>query len=301
MRGDGYDGVVLDEAAFMHQDVWTKVIRPAIEDRGGWCIFLTTPNGLNWFHDLFLSKKTDHSGRWECWQRPSSENPLMSAEALAETIDEIGPRSYQQEFEAKFVSQDGAIWGAEYFGDWFWLDDWPADTYTTQIAVDPSLGKTEQSDYSAIVVGKLDITTGLIALSADIERRDPTKLCEDIVTIAMRERPDWVTLEGNGFQSVLMPEISRIAYQRGYMIPIRCTYNKIEKTARIKGSWTPYLNQKVIRLVGRHRGNKLLYDQLVNFPLKGHHDDGPDAGDMVIRAMWDYVTSPESESTEVIA
>ena len=53
LRGEGLDGVVLDEAAMMHPDAWFKVIRPALMDKLGWALFCTTPRGKNWYYKLY--------------------------------------------------------------------------------------------------------------------------------------------------------------------------------------------------------------------------------------------------------
>jgi hypothetical protein len=47
------DGLVFDEAAFCQENAWQQVLRPMLSDRGGWAMFITTPNGCNWFFDLF--------------------------------------------------------------------------------------------------------------------------------------------------------------------------------------------------------------------------------------------------------
>lgn len=53
LRGPGLDFVVLDEAAFMPASVWPEVIRPMLVHSRGAALFLSTPNGKNWFYDLF--------------------------------------------------------------------------------------------------------------------------------------------------------------------------------------------------------------------------------------------------------
>ena len=53
LRGAGLDGVVLDEAAYVKEEAWTESLRPALADRQGWALFISTPNGLNWFHRLY--------------------------------------------------------------------------------------------------------------------------------------------------------------------------------------------------------------------------------------------------------
>ena len=54
LRGAGLSGVVLDEAAFMDAEVWFEVIRPALADKEGWALFISTPDGTaSWFYDLW--------------------------------------------------------------------------------------------------------------------------------------------------------------------------------------------------------------------------------------------------------
>ena len=43
LRGRSLAGVVLDEAAFMESEVWFEVIRPALADKQGWALFISTP------------------------------------------------------------------------------------------------------------------------------------------------------------------------------------------------------------------------------------------------------------------
>ena len=54
LRGRSLAGVVLDEAAFMDAEVWFEVIRPALADKQGWALFISTPDGTaSWFYDLW--------------------------------------------------------------------------------------------------------------------------------------------------------------------------------------------------------------------------------------------------------
>src|SRR5262245_14538783 len=49
---EGLDGLVVDEAARVRKEAW-DFLRPTLADRQGWAIFITTPKGFNWVHDLF--------------------------------------------------------------------------------------------------------------------------------------------------------------------------------------------------------------------------------------------------------
>ena len=74
LRGVGLDGVVLDEAAFMKEEAWVNGIRPALSDRQGWAMFLTTPCGMNWIADragfrrVTGSSKRSKPKSTRCWR-----------------------------------------------------------------------------------------------------------------------------------------------------------------------------------------------------------------------------------------
>jgi len=53
IRGYGFKGLVIDEAAVIPADVWHYVLRPTIAQTLGWAVFVSTPKGRNWFYDLF--------------------------------------------------------------------------------------------------------------------------------------------------------------------------------------------------------------------------------------------------------
>ena len=44
LRGEGLDYVCIDEAAFLSERAWTEAIRPSLSDRGGGCLFISTPD-----------------------------------------------------------------------------------------------------------------------------------------------------------------------------------------------------------------------------------------------------------------
>jgi len=89
-RGAGLHGVVLDEAAFLSKYSWEGVIRPMLLTTRGWALFIGTPNGMNWFKDLYeqgaihnkVSMKTHKEGKRSCpiWTAESLPNPKPKKE-----------------------------------------------------------------------------------------------------------------------------------------------------------------------------------------------------------------------------
>ena len=113
LRGAGLDFVVLDECAFMKENVWSEVIRPTLTERQGGALFISTPKGYNWFEKLFHS--AENNDGWERWQLPTKTNPFVPESELEIARKEIGSYLYSQEYEAKFVELTGGMFQADWF------------------------------------------------------------------------------------------------------------------------------------------------------------------------------------------
>jgi hypothetical protein len=101
LRGTGLDGVVLDEAAYVKEEAWTESLRPALPDRQGWALFISTPDGLNWFHRLY--ERAARLAGWQAWQCPTWENPRIAPEELDHAREQMGELVFRQEFGAEFL------------------------------------------------------------------------------------------------------------------------------------------------------------------------------------------------------
>jgi predicted phage terminase large subunit-like protein len=278
LRGAGLDGVVMDEAAFTERRVWSEVIRPMLADRNGWAMFLTSPNGCNWFYDLFHSAAASD---WQRWQRPTSDNPLIGPSELAAARRDVGPRIYAQEFEAKFTEEDGATFPVEYFPDSIWFDQWPSgnDTVFRCLGVDPSLGRSELSDFSGIASVLLH-KDGTFYAACDLDRRPPNQILQDAIGIYRQFPAQAIGIEAVAFQSMLLDEFRRLT--RGQDVHPFGLTDPLPKKQRIM-RLDPLLAQGRLKFLRGHRGTELLVEQLRGFPLKKYHDDGPDALEMAIR------------------
>jgi len=115
LRGPGLDGLVIDEAAHQSEEVW-QVLRPALSDRRGWAIFISTPsykrNG-KWFKRLFLDAQSRPG--WESWRYPTSANPIIYPDEIEEARQTIAPLLFRQEYLAEFIDTEGAIFKADWF------------------------------------------------------------------------------------------------------------------------------------------------------------------------------------------
>jgi len=110
LRGESLDGAVLDECAFMKRGVWFEAIRPALSDRKGWAMFISTPNGAsNWFHKLYGLGLDSAEPDWASWQFPTSSNPFIAAQEIEAARRVLPERVFRQEYLAQFSDSAGAV------------------------------------------------------------------------------------------------------------------------------------------------------------------------------------------------
>ena len=110
MRGVSLDFVVLDEAAFMPQTVWSEVLRPTLSDRKGGAVFISTPRGYNWFYDLWAD--STHKDNWENFQYTTVEGGNVTPEEVEDAKQDMDLKTYRQEYLASFETAGHLIYHA---------------------------------------------------------------------------------------------------------------------------------------------------------------------------------------------
>ena len=112
LRGIYLDMCVMDEVADMPESIFPEVIRPALSDRKGSCTFIGTPQGHNYFHDLW-----EAAASTEGWARKiykASETSLLDEEELEAAKATMTEDQYNQEFECSWVANvPGSVYGKE--------------------------------------------------------------------------------------------------------------------------------------------------------------------------------------------
>jgi phage terminase large subunit-like protein len=111
LRGAGLDLVVLDEAAFMDPSVWPEVVRPMLLDRKGRALFLSSPNGKNWFWQLY-QMGVQRKRSWRQFHFTSYENPILDPDDLEAIQYQTPERIWRQEYLAEFVDDLGQVFRA---------------------------------------------------------------------------------------------------------------------------------------------------------------------------------------------
>lgn len=277
LRGDGLDGAVLDEAAFMSHEAWAACIRPALADKQGWAMFLTTPQGLNWFYELWMD--IPHRPGWRGWQRPSSDNPIITPNELQGARREMGEHRFAQEFEAQFLSPGGghfkALWWEPRY-DWrgekhVALPDgkvFHVENLTTYATVDLAASVKTTADYSVVMVFGRAPDGRVVVLDVDRARREGP----DLVPAMRRAVTKWdlssVWVERVGFQLAIVQEAQRAG------VPVRELETKGDKVARSLPATAAFEGGRLL-LPRTAPWLDALVSELLSFP-NGQHDDQVD-------------------------
>jgi phage terminase large subunit len=110
LRGQYFDGVILDEIGDQNPKIWTEILRPALADRMGWCLFIGTPKGQNHFKDL--RDRAEDTPDWGLLEFKASETSIVDESELKAARAEMGEDKYQQEFECSFhAAVEGSYYG----------------------------------------------------------------------------------------------------------------------------------------------------------------------------------------------
>jgi phage FluMu gp28-like protein len=112
LRGFTADLVVMDEAAFMPEDVIASVIFPMLATTNGSAIMLSTP----WGRDHIYYRSFKNSSYWS--QHVKAEQcPLITKTFLEEQRRDIGELRYKMEYEAEFVEDQNSFFKQDLIRD----------------------------------------------------------------------------------------------------------------------------------------------------------------------------------------
>ena len=100
-------GIVVDETQSQKPELYERVLRPILAANGGWIWFLGTPRLKDHFHKLFI-----YAGEKEGWQNyhlSAETSGIIPMEELMEIKSQTPQDLYEQEYEAKFLDGEGAV------------------------------------------------------------------------------------------------------------------------------------------------------------------------------------------------
>lgn len=113
LRGQAFDGVVLDEYADMPPSLFPVIVRPALTDRKGFCVVVGTVKGRNQLWQTYEVAKNDPQN-WYTAYLKASETHLIDEQELADARRQMAPEQYDSEFECDpYAAILGAYYGKQ--------------------------------------------------------------------------------------------------------------------------------------------------------------------------------------------
>jgi hypothetical protein len=110
IRGLGLTFAVFDEFADVPAAAWTDVVRPALADNEGRCLFIGTPKGYNHFYDVHQSFLEGSEPDGEAFSFTTLQGGYVSPEEVEASRRSLSLRQFRQEFEASFENVAGRVY-----------------------------------------------------------------------------------------------------------------------------------------------------------------------------------------------
>jgi len=113
LRGLSLSFAVFDEAADIIEEMWTKIVRPALADQQGDALFLGTPKvsaGSKWFYDLYCDGLDPGKPNIFSYTIKTLDAGIVPKEEIEEAKRTMPEFVFRTEFEASFESPTGKVY-----------------------------------------------------------------------------------------------------------------------------------------------------------------------------------------------
>lgn len=278
LRGVSLTYVVLDEAAFIKQDIWEKVIRASLSDKKGRALFISTPSGRNWFYDIYKLGRDETDDEWKSWLFTTEDNETIDPKEVEAAKRTLSSFAFKQEYLASFDNAGSDIFKEE----WFKTKPEPSEGQYV-VAIDlagfeaASGAKNKRLDEHAIAIVKVLDNGDWWVRKIDHGRWDVMTAAVHILKTVREYRPIATGIERGALKNAVLPYLSDLMRKNNVYTHIHdLTHGNKKKTDRVVWS-----------LQGRMEHGRVSFnededwsefkDQLIMFPTAGVHDDLVDA------------------------
>ena len=266
-RGRKYKRVVIDEAAHARhlKTTWQRAIAPTLTDYEGEAWFISTPNGINYFHELYQRGQDDAYPDWASFQMPTSVNPFMSDLEIERAREDLPELVFAQEYLAEFVTFGAGLVKPQHIQAGIAPADLPV-----VLGVDLAISEKQGADWTAIAALSRDPQTGRVYVR-EIERFRAGfhDVLNRIKAAAARWHPVAIAIEQVQYQAAVVQELHRTT-----RLPVKGIRPDKDKVTR----FLPLLTRYEQRLVDHDPSGVPAWfrEELMAFP-EGSHEDGVDA------------------------
>jgi phage terminase large subunit-like protein len=279
LRGVSLTYVVLDECAFIKEDVWQKIIRASLSDKKGRALFISTPSGRNWFYDVFKLGQEESDEEWKSWHFTTKDNETIDPKEIEAAERTLSSFAFKQEYLSSF---DNA--GQDVFKEQ-WLKYAPEPTYGSYvIAIDlagfEDVGKNagaakKRLDESAISIVKV-CDDGSWWVKDIIHGRWDIRETASRILMAVRDhQPIAVGIERGALKNAVMHYLEDLMRKNNIYCHISdLTHGNKKKTDRVVWALQGRFEHGRISLNEDIKDDwKEFIDQYLMFPTSGVHDD----------------------------
>lgn len=112
LRGYTLTYLIVDEAAYIKNDVWNTVLRPTVLVKGKKVLFISTPKGRNWFYDVAMRGYNEEYPTYQTFHATSFDTPFITSEELEEAKLSLPESIYKQEILAEFIDDGGEVFSS---------------------------------------------------------------------------------------------------------------------------------------------------------------------------------------------
>jgi phage terminase large subunit-like protein len=280
LRGVSLTYLVMDEVAFIKEDVWQKILRAALSDKKGRALFISTPSGRNWFYDVFKMGQEGTDEEWKSWHFTTADNETIDPKEIEAAKRSLSSFAFKQEYLSSFDTAGADVFKQE----WVKKGAEPSNgSYVIAIDLagfeDIAAGSQNKKrlDETAIAIVKVADNGDWFVKEIQHGRWDIKDTCFRILKVIKEYEPIQIGIERGTAKNAVMTVLQDMMRQYNTFAHIQTlTHGNKKKTDRV-----------IWALQGRFEHGKVILnededwaefeDQLIMFPTKGVHDDLVDA------------------------
>ena len=276
MRGVSLEYLVIDEYADVKQQVFEEILRPALADRKGDCLFIGTPKGRNHFYDLFVYADRGDDDSFKAWHYTSLDNETLDPEEINLAKKSMSSFAFRQEFMASFEALGSEIFKEE----WVTFDPNEPEIGDYYIAIDlagftdPSSTskKNKRLDNTSISIVKVS-ENGWWVKDIIYGRWTLEETAQKIFKAVDKYKPISVGIEkGIAKQAVMSPLSDLMKRHSRYFRVEELTHGNQKKIDRVVWALQGRFENGLITL-NKGEWNHQFLDELFQFPNHLVHDD----------------------------
>lgn len=304
LRGVSLTYLVLDECAFVKEDVWQKILRAALSDKKGRALFISTPSGRNWFYDVYKLGLSEEDEEWKAWHFTTQDNETIDPKEIEAAKRTLSSFAFKQEYLSSFDNAGADVFKQE------WFKTAPEPQYGSYVvAIDlagfEDVGATagaakKRLDESAIAIVKVTDNGDWWVKKIEHGRWDIRTTAVNILKSIRDYQPTAIGIERGSLKNAVLPYLTDLMRKNQiYAHVTDLTHGNKKKAERVVWSLQGRMEHGRVSF-NEDEDWEEFQDQLIMFPTAGVHDDLVDALSYVDQlAVTPYLQDYEEEEYEI--